>query len=248
MDKSCVYWIHLPEQTDILTQGYVGVAKGGMQKRFREHQSATKRGSNLKIHNAMRKYGDKIIVETIVLAEITYCYDLERKLRPYNGIGYNTSVGGNSTNLGSKHSDEAKLRMSKAQKERVFSDEFKNRMKTLFKDHKHSSETILKMQAAAKIRGVSARTLAAAALHNKNLKPWQTSQANKKLWRDATKIFDLISRYPEYGQKKLATLIEYSPSQLLVIYKKIKAGWNPNKDTDWLIFSSELTPDASGDK
>lgn len=249
LSKSCVYWIHLPEHTDIFTQGYVGVSKSGLVKRYREHKHAAIKGSSLPIHNAIRKYGDELVAEVVVFAESLYCYELECKLRPSPNTGYNVSIGGVKMNLGSKRSEKSRAKMSESQKAKAKpSKETLERMSQAQLGRKMSEETILKMREAASKRSVSGLAVAAAAKHNKNLPPWKNPNSDKNIWFDADSIFQLMQDFPDYGQRKLSHMCGYSTSQLLVIYKKIKAGWNPKEDTEWLIFSGKLTPDTSGDK
>jgi hypothetical protein len=77
---------------------------------------------------AIRKHGDRIIVTTLVVGNEQYCLDLEYKLRPSEGIGWNIAVGGLAPMLGRKHSDETRKkiiatntgrRMSEAQKDKL---------------------------------------------------------------------------------------------------------------------------------
>lgn len=91
-----VYWIHLPEHTDILTQGYVGLTKQGAKKRFWSHKNSAKHpGSSHKIiSKAFNKYGDKIIVTTLVVCDKDYAKFFENKLRPTDFIGWNMNAGG----------------------------------------------------------------------------------------------------------------------------------------------------------
>ena len=90
-----VYWIHLPEHIDIITQGYIGIAMNFEQRMF-AHKSCAKTGKNQSLYNAIRKYGwDNLIKEIIVIADKQYCLDVEKKLRPSERIGWNISIGGN---------------------------------------------------------------------------------------------------------------------------------------------------------
>ena len=91
-----VYWIHLPEHTDILTQGYVGLTKQGTKKRFWSHKNSAKhpRSSHKIISKAFNKYGDKIIVTTLVVCDKDYAKFFENKLRPTDFIGWNMNAGG----------------------------------------------------------------------------------------------------------------------------------------------------------
>ncbi len=109
-DKSCVYWIHTLEQIDIFTQGYVGVCQKGAEHRYNSHKSKARNGSKLPIHAAIRKYADELICETVLNGPIEYCFEMEFKLRPTQGIGYNIDSGGNCNRLGAKLSDETKAK------------------------------------------------------------------------------------------------------------------------------------------
>lgn len=214
--KSCVYWIHLPEHTDILTQGYVGVCKLGAEHRFKEHQSKARNGSKLPIHNAIRKYGDALVVDAIVYADITYCYEIESRLRPTPKVGYNVDAGGNCNRLGCRLSDETKAKMS----------------------------------TSAKARGQKPpqSALDNSAKTNSKKVAWLCQFANKDVWKLADVVYQYMQSYPRHGYSRISTVLGTTPSQLSTMYKKIKSGWNPLQDTDWLIFSGKLTPDASGDK
>lgn len=88
-----VYWIHLPEHTDVFSEGYVGVTARDTQTRFKEHLALSMRGKDA-VHLAIQKYGDKIVVNTVCICEEPYAYGLEFKLRPEKRIGWNIQKGG----------------------------------------------------------------------------------------------------------------------------------------------------------
>lgn len=112
-----LYWIRLPEHTDMWTQGYVGITKHTASRRFRSHKKDAKRKdrpSTLPIHRAIRKYEDLLIVDTLCVADIEYVAELEGKLRPAIKIGWNLDVGGSKGKvIGNKHSAESIALMSK---------------------------------------------------------------------------------------------------------------------------------------
>lgn len=81
-----VYWVHLPEHTDIFSQGYVG-ATTDLAKRTRSHK------------HKFKDLWDKLVVDTILVAESAYCYLIEKKLRPSRNIGWNKSQGGYRNNV-----------------------------------------------------------------------------------------------------------------------------------------------------
>ena len=114
--SSCVYWIRLPEHTNSLLQGYVGVAQN-FNKRMVEHSRKSHTDCNSPIlENAIRKYGwDNLIKEIIVKAEDQYCYDIEHSLRPAPRIGWNGSIGGYQKGFsGCKHTSESAKKIALA--------------------------------------------------------------------------------------------------------------------------------------
>jgi hypothetical protein len=102
-----VYWIRAPHQTSMLVEGYVGVTSKTSAERFKEHAYEVSGGSDFPVHNAMRKYGSTIVLETLVEGSSDYCYLIENSLRPEHSIGWNLAVGGSvSPMLGRKHTPE----------------------------------------------------------------------------------------------------------------------------------------------
>lgn len=93
-----IYWVRLPEHTDIYTQGYVGVTPN-FAKRMREHK------------HRFKAIWDQVVMETILIAEAAYCYAIEKKLRPGRNIGWNKSIGGfrNNVMMGKENPNYGKL-------------------------------------------------------------------------------------------------------------------------------------------
>jgi len=89
-----VYWIHLPEHTDMTVDGYVGVAKDFEQRMF-AHKSCAKTGKDYTLYNSIRKHGwDALVKEIVAISDENYCLELEKKLRPKERIGWNIAIGG----------------------------------------------------------------------------------------------------------------------------------------------------------
>ena len=89
-----VYWIHLPEQTNVAVEGYVGIAMNFEQRMF-AHKSCAKTGKEQALYNAIRKYGwDNLVKEVILVSDKNYCLEIEKKLRSSPRIGWNIAVGG----------------------------------------------------------------------------------------------------------------------------------------------------------
>jgi hypothetical protein len=76
-----LYWLKAVEHTDMWSQGYVGVTSH-IEKRLRSHK------------HRFKAMWDKIVFQKLVIADKRYCYDLEKKFRPFRNIGWNKSMGG----------------------------------------------------------------------------------------------------------------------------------------------------------
>ena len=76
--SSVVYWLHLPEHTDMFTQGYIGVSSQ-LDKRLKDHKLKTE---NTHLKNAIDLYGwDNLVKQVIIVADKAYCLMIEAKLR-----------------------------------------------------------------------------------------------------------------------------------------------------------------------
>ena len=91
MSVSSVYWIRCADHTDMTSQGYIGVT-GRFDRRMWEHYTLE---GNRHLKFAIQKYGwDNLVKTQILIADEGYCLDIERKLRPNDGIGWNCTTGG----------------------------------------------------------------------------------------------------------------------------------------------------------
>lgn len=130
---ACVYWIRLPEHTDIFSQGYVGVTKKTLSKRYGQHVQASKKNPNLThLSSAINKYSDRLIASVVLIAEEEYCYDVENKLRPDIKIGWNLCAGGRGTRKGMPVTCINKKKISSSSKDNWANNEiFKDRMRNI---------------------------------------------------------------------------------------------------------------------
>lgn len=85
-----VYWVHLPEHTDIQTQGYVGVSVSP-KRRLQEHKNST---NNKYLSRALNKHSESIIQSIVFKGNDNACYQYEEQLRPTVNIGWNNNKGG----------------------------------------------------------------------------------------------------------------------------------------------------------
>jgi len=92
-----VYWIRAPHHSDMTSEGYIGVSKNAQKRWLYGHNWAHRknRHDNPLFANAISKYGwDNLIKTVLVIADDEYCYEIERKLRPTEKIGWNLVIGG----------------------------------------------------------------------------------------------------------------------------------------------------------
>lgn len=119
-------------------KSYIGITKKGLATRIAAHRCAVKKGSKLRLHNAIRKHGEDAFTAEAVL----YCYsfddaqDYERSLIRMWKPEYNLIQGGEGV-LGLRMPEDVRKRISL-------------RMKgtTYHKGFKHSEETKKKMREA----------------------------------------------------------------------------------------------------
>ena len=86
-----VYWIHHPDHSDMLTQGYIGVSNN-VRARWNRHK---REAQNAHLANAIKKHGwDVLIKKVLLIADEAYCLMIEAKLRAQDNIGWNIIKGG----------------------------------------------------------------------------------------------------------------------------------------------------------
>jgi len=79
-NECVVYWIHYDYQTDIRSQGYVGITTN-IKRRFKDHRRD-------------RFRDNKLLFEIVCESTLEDCFRIERKLRPSHKIGWNIAKGG----------------------------------------------------------------------------------------------------------------------------------------------------------
>lgn len=121
LNEYVIYWIRSEEETDIYSQGYVGITND-LSRRIREHKS--------------KDWFSSRTVEVFLYGETEYCREVERMLRPKMNIGLNVASGGGlpPNHKGFQRTDETKKLISENN--------------VGFRGRKHSPETIAKMKAA----------------------------------------------------------------------------------------------------
>jgi len=235
-----VYWIHLPEHTDMFTEGYIGFTSKTVEERYKGHlkESRSSRCPNYPIYNNIKKYGDKLIVSTIVEADTDYCLYIEEKLRPDFKIGWNLQIGGNKGGYGRIMSPEARKKISDHVKSRVVSEETRKRMSIAFTGRVMPKDYCIRMSESKK--GIP-RPKESLEKRKETItrNPWLNARKNKCTWAEADKLFSIyqehsgnFSSYYHFGQ-----VCGKSETQVKNIFKLLKSGWVPHLDdnfTQWL--------------
>lgn len=170
MDIYYVYWIHLPNQFDVCTEGYVGVSKNP-KRRLTEHKRYAKSGyeDNPYLGRILQKYNNSLIQTIIFCGTRLECYQQEEILRPEKNIGWNINKGGDCPPLmngiprseetkkkisaslkGHAHSEETKKKISEKNKGRVCSEETKLKLSNIFSGKPRSDEVKQKISNSQK--------------------------------------------------------------------------------------------------
>jgi group I intron endonuclease len=151
MTACSVYWVHHPDHSNMLTQGYIGVSKN-VKTRFSSHKNSP---SNEHLKRAIKKYGwDTLVKKVLLIADEAYCLMIEAKLRATDKIGWNVVAGGGKppNALGKKfiRSEEYKLKQSLSHKGKaswnkglIYTEEQKNK---IFNLAEHMKDKIHPMQ------------------------------------------------------------------------------------------------------
>lgn len=148
LNEYLIYWIHNESETNIETQGYIGITKN-LKRRIREHSSKL-------------NFLEGRTVDIFLLGEKEYCKEIEYQLRPKKYIGLNIASGGGMPPdvTGIKRSEKTKLLMSQnnvGMKCKKHTDETKRKMSESRKGFgtPHTEETKKKLSEIAKQRKVN---------------------------------------------------------------------------------------------
>lgn len=249
-----VYWIRAPHHTDIFTEGYVGFSSKSTEDRLKTHKNDAKRFPHFPVYRAMEKYGDNIVVETVLEGSDEYCLGIEFKLRPEPKIGWNLNCGGGKGPLGTKASDETRRKQS----------ELRKGDKNHFFGKIHTEETRKKISEARKnftpeqkekyiVNGMKgkkhteeAKRRISEAGKGKTWKcdrePWDHYAASKDIWLLCADIYSFLSSGGTYEEvpKKFGT----TKKKLRTVFGKLMSGWNPLSDAAWLEYYKNNTPEV----
>lgn len=229
-----VYWVHLPEHTDMLTEGYIGYTSRSVEERWKGHLKESSRARNLNypVYNAMRKYGDTIKVTTLVEGSEEYCLELEFKMRPERKIGWNLQMGGNKGTKGVDVTAETCAKISRAGKGRRMAEQTKEALRQANLGRKLSLEVCQKMSDDRKGKP---RAAGSALKQKETLRqaPWRVAKTTTECWASADVLYQLHSEHPDVGAKVVARIFNTTESKLSSVFAKIRGGWNPSDSDVW---------------
>lgn len=223
--KCWMYWIHLPGvHTDITTQGYVGITTRSVAARYSCHKSHAKSGKKTRLYDAMRKYGDSVEVETVLVGTLAYCRDLEHKLRSTKDLAWNTGIGGEKPTVGYRHSDETKRAIGLASKRITQGVLTRLKIGAAHKGKVVSQETKDRQSVAAKARSKY---------------PWINPAANKLVWAGAENIAEYVTANPTKGVYLVGKHFSLPQDSVSKIVANVKSGWNPYTDEAYQLWLTQ---------
>lgn len=241
-------------------EGYIGMSTVSARSRWNAHRASSKleSKSHLPIYRAFKKYGiENLIMSVLVVGPDDYITNLEVKLRPHEGIGWNCAMGGQDTGKGrtqspeeiekraskirgTKHTAETRKRMSDASKGKPKSPEHrikcglanlgKKRSEQVKKDHSE------KMKGLKKITEQGRKALSD---FHKNLHPWQRSRSNNSIWYYAEDLYNTFIERP-ITKRESAKILGVKDSSTSALCDKILGGWVPVEDVEWLTWRSSI--------
>lgn len=249
-----IYWIRHKDHTDFTFEGYIGYTSKTTDFRFRQHLTAAQRDSRYPIHSALRKYGEDIVVQTLVVGDEDYCLGVEYKLRPEPNIGWNLAVGGAAPLLCREYTEEFISALVERNKKGL-SEESRKKISESRKGFKHSEETKALYSETRKADGNAfygkshsdeTKEALSKAAYERLASPWKHPCANLEVWSKADKIWSIFQEDSTVKSPKLEKLAGLTKNKLLAMHAKLKTGWNPLQDEQWLAFKSQYEKETHG--
>jgi hypothetical protein len=240
--NACLYWIGLPEHTDISKEGYIGFTCMQLHRRLYAHKYAAKKDSKYPVHRAMRKYGHKnMIIKKLVVGTIDYCLEMELKLRPAPGIGWNIGIGGEAPWKGNFHTEEMRARLSVLSMGKPKSEEAKRNMSIARLGKKNSPNQRKKQSESLKKHiakfGFSETHRANISAAKKGIatcpKMWRRAKAKKHFWLRAESLYDIHCTIESSPRKNIKAIPGVTAYELCRMRKHFRSGWNPYSDVEY---------------
>lgn len=208
-----VYWLHLPEHSDMRIQGYIGVSNDPKQRLW-EHFNDVKTNNHCNPYLAriIKKYPNKLIQTIVFEGEKDVCYTYEEELRPIKNIGWNLNKGGTCppSALGKVLSVEHKEKIGKANTGRVYvcSEAAKKKIPIALKGRTLSEEHKLKVKEARKNQIFTEATKKKLSESHKGNIP-----GNAKTVKTPLGIFTSLSQAAKAHKVSTQTLINWTKSK-----------------------------------
>ena len=157
-----VYWIHLEQHTDPLTEGYIGVSNQP-KARFRAHTTDNTSSGSSVVKQMVELYGLTAIKHTILFQDSNFevAQAKEFEYRPTPNIGWNLAKGGgvSPSNIGRKHSKETVDKITNGVRQTRNNRNYVSPFKGV--TNRHSDETRAKIGSYHKGKTISAEHIAA---------------------------------------------------------------------------------------
>lgn len=208
---------------------YIGRTSKSLEVRKNEHKTAANNGNfvgfNSKFYRAIRKYGYQNFHWFVVYEGDDFILKERSFIKIYNSFigGYNSSAGGEGVgqgaipwNIGKRHSENSKKKMSDSQKYRLRKDPKNHGMF----GKKHSLESKLKMSKAWENKVIGKNQLL-------NLKLGRALKATFKILTPSEDIIELLGqeqvrKYFEDKEASFSSLLKYGYSKG---YRLVRRGY-----------------------
>lgn len=195
----------------------------------------------------MRKYGDAIVCKEIFLGNAEDCLGVEKALRPEHGMRgvWNITVGGIRSGMTEGgFSEEAKLKVSHANKGRIPSACTREKMRVAHTGRKHSSEARARISDGNLGRTHTAKSKQKMALSWNVGRDWDHPRANSDTWSKASEVQAYMEQNPEHGCERSVMSVGLPRTTSPTLYKKLKSGWNPSTDAAFQAWLSQYKQEA----
>lgn len=224
-DTRCyLYWIRKNTDTDIFTEGYVGVTINP-DARWKSHLYYAKTNKrNHKLYNALRKSED-FSMQIIVCSNVDYCLNLENKLRPLTNIGLNHAEGGRATQQGRldyNYSSDVKQKISEG-------------VKRAYKENKEFAEKQKICKIGKLVSDLTKERMSSSAKKSDRTK-WRNNVADKELWFNADDYYKLFKEDENITPSLFAEKCKLPLGKIGALLKSFRKGWNPTKDKEYIKF------------
>jgi hypothetical protein len=251
-----VYWIHLPDHTDITSEGYVGITSTTLEKRMRKHLALSSNPVKCKyiLHKALNKYSDKYVSEVICICDKEYAKWLEFKLRPTDFIGWNMRSGGMT---GPTLTEDQKL----LKKEKWYASMEGNfpsgsnhwnwkggiRSDPNYNRKTSDNEELKRIRREVAIKNFKDVPLTEE--HKKKLSeikikhfeengPWSNNLANHQVWKMAQEVYESWLGCP-CGDRAMCNRLSLARTKsILNMIKMFREGWIPVQDERFMRFKN----------